>query len=70
MENFEVTISYKAVITVNVKAENEEEARKLGLQKFIDSERKKWYPRQDINLQDDSYKVSGVLNMSESWDML
>lgn len=70
MENFEVTISYKAVITVNVKAENDEEAKEIGLQKFKDLERKKWYHRQDINLQDDTYKVSGALNMSETWYML
>ena len=70
MENFEVTLSYKAVITVDVKAENDEEAKKIGLQKFKDLERKKWYQRHDINLQDDTYKVSGVLNMSETWGML
>lgn len=70
MKRFEVTITYKAVIAVDVKAENEEDARKLGLQKFKDLERKKWYRRRDINLQDDTYKVSGAVNMSETWDML
>lgn len=70
MERFEVTISYIAVITVNVKADSEEEARKMALQKFREFERKKWYRRQDIQLQDDTYKVSGSLNMSETWDKL
>jgi hypothetical protein len=70
MERFEVTISYRAVITVDVKADSEEEAREIALEKFKTKERKKWYQRNDINLQDDNFKASGSMNMTESWDML
>lgn len=34
LTNYQVTIGYKAVLAVTVKAENEEEAKKKGLEEF------------------------------------
>lgn len=69
-KNFQVTIGYRAVINVDVKAATEEEAKKKALQLFNEKERGKWFSRQDINLQDDTYGTQGVLNMDETWGML
>ena len=70
MENYQVTIYYKAVITVDVKAESHEEAQAYALKEFKDKEREKWYNRRNINLQDDSFGVSGSVNTTESWEQL
>lgn len=32
--NYQVTIGYKAVLTMDVKAENEEDAKKLAIEEF------------------------------------
>ena len=69
-KNFQVTIGYKAVINVDVKATTEEEAKKKALQVFKDKEHQKWFNRKDINLQDDTFGTQGVLNMDETWNML
>jgi hypothetical protein len=70
MANYQVTIGYRAVITVSVSADSEESAKDKGLSKFIENERKKWFKRQDINLEDDTFGVKGVLNMDETWNTL
>jgi len=69
-QNFEVTITYKAVITVSVKAKNEQDAKAKALEIFTKSERNNWYNKKDIQLQDDCFKATGVLNMDESWNMI
>lgn len=70
MTNYQITIGYKAVINVDVKADTEEEAKKKALNLFTNKERKKWFNRQDITMQDDTYGVNGILNMDETWNML
>lgn len=69
MKNYELTIGYTAVINVSVKCENEEEAKKLALQSF-NAERNKWYRSKSVNLQDDTYKVAGIVDMDETWNKL
>jgi hypothetical protein len=68
MTNYSVTIGYRAVIEVNVKAESEEDARVLAL-KELEKMRGRIASR-NLNLNDDYYKTAGVLNMDESWNMV
>lgn len=70
MTNYQVTIGYKAVITIDVKADSEEAARKEALEIFRDKERKKWYNTKNVNLQDDSFADYGVLDIDETWNQL
>lgn len=64
--NYQVTIGYKAVLTMDVKAENEEDAKKLAIEEF------KGYLHfgNKIVLQDDSYGPYGVVNLDKTWNQL
>lgn len=64
--NYQLTIGYKAVITVNLKAENEEQAKKLALEEF---EKYRHYGNK-CDIQDDSFNVYGVLDMDKTWNAL
>lgn len=64
--DFQVTIGYKAVLTVNVKADTEEEAKTKSMKEF---ENYRHFGK-NINIEDDNYKTQGVLNMTETWNML
>jgi hypothetical protein len=68
-KNFQVTIGYKSVVCIDVKAETEEEAKKKAIA-IMSKEKDKMFVKQNVNLQDDSYKADGVLNMDETWNML
>ena len=70
MTNYQVTIGYKAVINIDVKADSEEKARELALEIFRDKERQKWYNTKNVNLQDDTFSDYGVLDMDETWNQL
>ncbi len=65
--NYQITIGYKAVITVSVKAENEEEAKKKGLDLFKDKFQRSGSER--INIEDDNFKVDGIVDMDRTWNM-
>lgn len=64
--NYEVTFGYKAVITVNIKAESEDEAKELAT-KYIGSQ--KCFGAKST-IQDDNYKANGVLDMDATWNEL
>jgi|CXWL01.1.fsa_nt_gi hypothetical protein len=68
MTNYQITIGYKAVITVDVKAENEFDARKIGLKEFKEQTRRAW-KRKNITLHDDNFKVDGCVDMDATWFM-
>lgn len=68
-KNFQVTIGYKSVIYIDVKAETEEEAKKKAVAIFT-KEKDKMFVKRNVNLQLDEYKVGGVLNLDETWNML
>lgn len=65
---YQITIGYKAVITVTVKAENESDAKQLALEEFKDKFQRPGSNK--INIEDDNFKVDGVLNMDETWNMV
>jgi hypothetical protein len=68
-KNYQVTIGYKSIVCVDLKAENEEEAKKMAVKIFSD-ERHKMFSKRNVTLQDDSFRADGVLNMDETWNML
>jgi len=70
MENYQVTIGYKAVIAVSVKAESEQVAKAMALEDFERKERGKWFKGKYIFLQDDSFSVAGAVNMDKSWNAI
>lgn len=67
MTNYQITIGYKAVITINVKADNEEEAKKKAIEQMRKSSAKMY--SNSVQVQDDNYKADGILNMDETWNM-
>jgi hypothetical protein len=62
---FQITIGYRAVLCMCVKADNEEQAKQKVLAEF---EKVRHFNKLDI--QDDSFRVDGVLNMDETYNML
>lgn len=69
MKNYSVTIGYKSVISINVKAKSEQEAKDKSLEIF-NKERQKPYSNKNMNLEDDEIKVAGILNLDESFNLL
>lgn len=67
MTNYQITIGYKAIITINVKAENEEDAKKKAIEQMRKSSAKMY--SNSVQIQDDNYKADGILNMDETWNM-
>jgi hypothetical protein len=67
-QNYSITFSYKAVITVNVKAASEDEAKELAKKDFSDKFRRAG--ANNINTEDDTYSVEGIINMDKTWNAL
>lgn len=68
MANFQVTIGYKAVLSISVKAESEEDAKDKALK--IMKEARTKLTTGKMALEDDSYKADGVINTDNTWNML
>lgn len=66
MTNYQVTIGYKAIITINVKAENEKEAKDWALE--VMKMRRDKMRNKDLNIEDDNFKADGVLDMDATWN--
>jgi hypothetical protein len=67
MTKYQITIGYRAVITVEVKASDEKEAKAIALQKFTN--RKDKFFGKGIFLADDNYKADGIVDMDATWNM-
>jgi hypothetical protein len=67
MKNYQITIGYKAVVCVNVKATDEKEAKDIAIKKF--SKKKDKIYGSGIELQDDNFKADGILDMDATWGM-
>ena len=61
MTNYDITIGYRAVITVGIKANSEQEAKEKARNKMLNGK---------VSLADDTYQVHGILDMDETWNML
>lgn len=64
---YSVTIGYKAVISLNVRAENEEDAKKIALEKFK-KQKEKLTDTGPLSIEDDSFGAYGVLDMDKTWN--
>jgi len=69
MTNYQITIGYKSILTIDVKAENEADAKKIALDK-MKTVQTRISGVKNVNLNDDNYKVDGIINMDETWNML
>lgn len=67
MTNYNITIGYKAALTFDIKAENKEEAEKKALDFFI---KQRGFKSQKIRIEDDAFKVDGVLDMDNTWNKM
>lgn len=67
MKNYQITIGYKAVICVNVKASDEKEAKDIAVKKFAKKKDKMF--GNGIELQDDNFKADGCIDMDATWNM-
>lgn len=65
--HYQITVGYKAIIVIDVKAVTEEDAKDQAI-KILEANRDKMFKSGDINLQDDNYKADGILNMDETWN--
>ena len=68
MKNYDITIGYRAVITVAIKANSEQEAKEKAINEFVKSRNKMIGGK--VSLQDDTFQVHGILDMDETWGML
>ena len=68
-KNYQVTIGYTAVISIDIKADDETLAKKQALEIFKKA-RDKMIGVSHISLNDDSYNAYGILNMDETWNKL
>ena len=64
--NYQCTIGYKSVIVVSVKAEDEDQAKKLALEEF---EKYRHFGNK-CQIHDDSFNVYGVLDLDKTWNCL
>ena len=67
--HYQITVLYKALITIDVKAISEEEAKSQAIG-ILKTNKDKMYRNGAINLQDDNFKADGILNMDETWNQM
>ena len=67
MENYNITLAYKAVLSVGLKANSREEAEEKGLEIF---KKQRGFKNKNITIEDDTFSVGGILNMSSTWETL
>lgn len=65
---YQITIGYKAVVCINIKANDEKEAKEIAIEQFRIAKDRIY--KNGVELQDDNYKADGILNMDETWNIL
>lgn len=66
MTNYQITIGYRAVICVDVKASSEAEAKDIAVKKFA---KQKGNFGRGVSIQDDNFKADGCIDMDATWNM-
>ena len=68
---YQLTYLYKALLTVDVKAESVEQAVEIG-KEGIENVRSKVGRSKDVNLENDSFNPisDGIINMDATWNKL
>lgn len=69
MTKYQATIGYKSVITINVKADSEDEAKQKAFDLFKKHRDEKMYSNK-IELNDDNFAVHGILNIGETFEKI
>jgi hypothetical protein len=69
MKNYSVTVGYKAVIDISVKANSEKEAREFA-KSLIGISEKKFTKVKGVEINDSSYDAHGVVDMDATWNMV
>ena len=67
MTNYQITIGYKAILTIDVKAENEKEAKEIAMDR-MKTVLVKIGGTKGVALQDDNFKADGILDMDATWN--
>lgn len=67
MTDYSITVGYKAVLSFNIKAENEQEAKEKAKEFFT---KNRFFKSSKITIEDDSYNIHGILNMVKTWNMI
>lgn len=69
MANYQVTVGYKAIISIDINAENEADAKEIALHEIgiINDRISK---RKGVELQDSTYGADGIVNMDKTWNMV
>lgn len=65
-KNYQITIGYRAVVQVDVKADSEEEAKKKAIDYF---EGYRHFGNK-AHIADDNYAAHGAVDYTETWDMV
>jgi len=68
MTNYQITIGYKAVVSVEVKAENEKEAQQKAVAIF-GKQKDKIFNKNGVKIQEDNFKADGCLDLDRTWNM-
>ncbi len=69
MKNYQITIGYKAIIQVEVKAKNEESAKEKAIVQ-MDKIQSKINSSKNTELVEDNFKADGVLDLDNTWNMV
>lgn len=64
--NYKVTIGYKAIISIDVKADDEKQAKEMAIE--IMKKRRDKMSYKDLCIEDDNFKADGILDMDETWN--
>ena len=68
--NYRVTIGYRSIISVDIKADSEDSAKESAIALFKDKELSKWYKTNNITVEDDSYGAYGIINDDMTWNTI
>lgn len=70
MTNYSVTIGYRAVISISVKACSKEDAEAKAIEIFRKQEEKIHKGRRDVCIEHSRFAADGILDMDETWNSI
>ena len=69
MTNYQITVGYRSVLSIDVKAATEGEAKAKAIE-IMNKVRDKINSVRECQIQDDTFNANSVLNMDETWNMI
>ena len=67
--NYQVSIGYRAVFQIDIKADNEEAAKKMAIE-IMKERRELMLKKKGFDLADDNYDAHGCVDLDQTWNML